>query len=128
MSKDKELLVKNQTFFSRIKNKIKSFLENLFFEEVEEIVEDEEKLKNEEDEKNEFIKGIKIEEDPERIRLFKLQDMIRYRQIDEKDISSEDVSKLRELYQEQIDNLRNLIDNHKNEIEIIKNRIEANQN
>ena len=119
MSKDKELLVKNQTFFSRIKNKIKSFLENLFFEEVEEIVEDE---------KNEFIKGIKIEEDPERIRLFKLQDMIRYRQIDEKDISSEDVSKLRELYQEQIDNLRNLIDNHKNEIEIIKNRIEANQN
>lgn len=128
MSKDKELLVKNQTFFSRIKNKIKSFLENLFFEEVEEIVEDEEKLKNEKDEKNEFIKGIKIEEDPERIRLFKLQDMIRYRQIDEKDISSEDVSKLRELYQEQIDNLRNLIDNHKNEIEIIKNRIEANQN
>lgn len=128
MSKDKELLVKNQTFFSRIKNKIKSFLENLFFEEVEEIVEDEEKLKNEKDEENEFIKGIKIEEDPERIRLFKLQDMIRYRQIDEKDISSEDVSKLRELYQEQIDNLRNLIDNHKNEIEIIKNRIEANQN
>lgn len=72
---------------------------------------------------SEMMKEIIIPLDKERERIRKLQCKFQNREIEEKDISKEDLKKLKKLYNTQINDLKNKIDRDIDEIEGYKNEI-----
>lgn len=109
----------NENIFSKIKN----FFKNLFFEQTiesyelntsEDIIENKQEIRN-----SIFAENIKVEETEEQ-KLLKLQRLIREKRISESDLSKEEKIKLRELYNSQIEDIRNSILQKRNKIMRIK--------
>lgn len=72
---------------------------------------------------NNFKQSIKVEEDKERLRLLKLQDDFSKGYILEEEISEEDVEKLHQLYDEQIEELNKSTENYKRKIMEIRKKL-----
>ena len=109
----------NENIFSKIKN----FFKNLFFGQTiesyelntsEDIIENKQEIRN-----SIFAENIKVEETEEQ-KLLKLQRLIRENRILESDLSKEEKNKLRELYNSQIEDIRNSILQKRNKIMRIK--------
>lgn len=109
----------NENIFSKIKN----FFKNLFFGQTiesyelntsEDIIENKQEIRN-----SIFAENIKVEETEEQ-KLLKLQRLIREKRILESDLSKEEKNKLRELYNSQIEDIRNSILQKRNKIMRIK--------
>ena len=62
-----------------------------------------------------FMKRIKVEEDKEEKRLLKLQDEFRKGNIQEEEMTKEDIEKLHILYNKQIEEIEQSIENYKQE-------------
>ncbi len=103
----KELTVVSSSIIDRIKNIFKK----LFLKKEIEVVEAEEKQKE-----NTFINSIKIEESDEEKRLLKLQSLIAEEVITEEELPTEDVKALHELYDKQILDLKKSIDEYREKI------------
>ena len=65
--------------------------------------------------------NIRIVQDEEIIRILELQKLFKAGEIKEKDLSSEDIIKLKTLYNNKINQLKYSIQNYKNKIVKIKN-------
>ena len=99
------LIPVNESIFTKIKNFFKNLfgqqtIENYEIENTENIVENQQEVKN-----SIFAENIKVEE-TENQKLLRLQRLIREKRISEVDLSVEEKSKLRKLYNSQIDDLR----------------------
>lgn len=103
----KELTVVKLSIIDRIKNIFKK----LFSKKEIEVVEKEEKQKE-----NTFINSIKIEESDEEKRLLKLQTLISEDIITEEELPKEDIKALHELYDKQILELKKSIDDYRERI------------
>lgn len=103
----KELTVVKLSIIDRIKNIFKK----LFSKKEIEVVEKEEKQKE-----NTFINSIKIEENNEEKRLLKLQTLILEDIITEEELPAEDIKALHELYDKQILELKKSIDDYRERI------------
>lgn len=103
----KELTVVKLSIIDRIKNIFKK----LFSKKEIEVVEKEEKQKE-----NTFINSIKIEENNEEKRLLKLQTLISEDIITEEELPAEDIKALHELYDKQILELKKSIDDYREKI------------
>lgn len=103
----KELTVVKLSIIDRIKNIFKK----LFSKKEIEVVEKEEKQKE-----NTFINNIKIEENNEEKRLLKLQTLISEDIITEEELPAEDVKALHKLYDRQILQLKKEIDDYREKI------------
>lgn len=103
----KELTVVKLSIIDRIKNIFKK----LFSKKEIEVVEKEEKQKE-----NTFINSIKIEENNEEKRLLKLQTLISEDIITEEELPAEDIKALHELYDKQILELKKSIDDYRERI------------
>lgn len=103
----KELTVVKLSIIDRIKNIFKK----LFSKKEIEVVEKEEKQKE-----NTFINSIKIEENNEEKRLLKLQTLISEDIITEEELPAEDVKALHKLYDRQILQLKKEIDDYREKI------------
>lgn len=80
--------------------------------------------------KNSFFKSIKIDEDPDKAKLLKIQDELEKRGINKKnafeltrDLSKEQRQKLETLYKEQINEFELSIKNYKNKIINIRKKL-----
>lgn len=103
----KELTIVRPSIIDRIKNIFKK----LFSKKEIEVVEKEEKQKE-----NTFINNIKIEENNEEKRLLKLQTLISEDIITEEELPAEDVKALHKLYDRQILQLKKEIDDYREKI------------
>ncbi len=113
------LIPVNESIFTKIKNFFKNLfgqqtIENYEIENTENIVENQQEVKN-----SIFAENIKVEE-TENQKLLRLQRLIREKRISEVDLSVEEKSKLRKLYNSQIDDLRKSILQKRNKIVKIK--------
>lgn len=82
------------------------------------LAENKENIKEVEDN---LTQNIKIEENPEKARLLKLQEEFSKGNIQEEDILKEDIDKLNKLYDEQMKEIENSIEEYKKEtVEIIE--------
>lgn len=82
------------------------------------LAENKENIKEVEDN---LTQNIKIEENPEKVRLLKLQEEFSKGNIQEEDILKEDIDKLNKLYDEQMKEIENSIEEYKKEtVEIIE--------
>lgn len=113
------LIPVNESIFTKIKNFFKNLfgqqtIENYEIENTENIVENQQEVKN-----SIFAENIKAEE-TENQKLLRLQRLIREKRISEVDLSVEEKSKLRKLYNSQIDDLRRSILQKRNKIVKIK--------
>lgn len=113
------LIPVNESIFTKIKNFFKNLfgqqtIENYEIENTENIVENQQEVKN-----SIFAENIKAEE-TENQKLLRLQRLIREKRISEVDLSVEEKSKLRKLYNSQIDDLRKSILQKRNKIVKIK--------
>lgn len=109
------LIPVNESIFTKIKNFFKNLfgqqtIENYEIENTENIVEDQQEVKN-----SIFAESIKVEETEEQ-KLLRLQRLIREKRISENDLSVEEKQKLRNLYNSQINNLKNSILQKRNKI------------
>ena len=84
------------------------------------------------DNKNSFFKSIKFEEDPDTVKLLKIQDELEKRGINEKnafeltkDLSEEQKKKLEILYKDQIKEFELSLENYKNKIISIRKKLGA---
>ena len=73
--------------------------------------------------KNEFFKSIKVEEDPDRVKLLEIQDELERMGINQrnvfeltKDLTKKQKQKLENLYREQIRSYEISVENYKNKI------------
>lgn len=113
------LIPVNESIFAKIKNFFKNLfgqqtIENYELKNSENIVEDKGKIRN-----SIFAENIKVEETEEQ-KLLRLQRLIREKRLSENDLSVEEKQKLRDLYNSQIQNLRNSILQKRNKIKRIK--------
>lgn len=106
---NKKLIQYHQTIFS----KIKTLLKNFFFRNRETIKVEE--IKN----KDSFLENIIINENQEENRLRQLKKLYDDREVKEKDITNEDIDKLIEMYDKEIEELRADTEKRKNNIERI---------
>lgn len=109
------LIPVNESIFTKIKNFFKNLfgqqtIEDYKIENTDDIVENQEEIKN-----SIFAESIKVEETEEQ-KLLRLQKLIREKRISENDLSVEEREKLRNLYNSQINNLRNSILQKRNKI------------
>lgn len=104
----------NESIFTKIKNFFKNLFGRQTIENTDNIVENQEKIKN-----SIFTENIKIEETEEQ-KLVRLQKLVREKRISEKDLSIEEREKLRKLYNSQIEDLRKSILQKRNKIMKIK--------
>ena len=115
--KQNKLAKQNKNIFYKL---IKSFL-NLFknpkIEEIKIIEKPKEKSTNE------FISNIEVKEEHDKKRLLKLQKDFEAGLITESQMDEEDIYKLHELYNSQIEELENLTKNYKKRIIEIKRKI-----
>ncbi len=113
------LIPVNESIFTKIKNFFKNLfgqqtIENYELKNSENIVEDKGEIRN-----SIFSENIKVEETEEQ-KLLRLQRLIREKRLSENDLSVEEKQKLRDLYNSQIQNLRNSILQKRNKIMKIK--------
>ena len=87
--------------------------------------------KNESNKEDLFLKSIKVEEDPDTVKLLKIQDELERRGINAKnafeltkDLSEEQKQKLETLYKEQIKKYKLSLENYKNKIISIRKKID----
>ena len=105
-------------------NKIKIFLMKLFRKSKKDLKEDLSKI-DKNTKKESFVNSIKIEESEEK-ELLRLQEQYRKGKIKEEDLSNEQIDKLCDLYDRQIENLQKEINIRKQEIlEYVKKMITA---
>ena len=105
-------------------NKIKIFLMKLFRKSKKDLKEDLSKI-DKNTKKESFVNSIKIEESEEK-ELLRLQEQYRKGKIKEEDLSKEQIDKLCDLYDRQIENLQKEINIIKQEIlEYVKKMITA---
>lgn len=114
MKKEDEMISTNGIMY-----KIKSFFKNLF-KKKEVIVEE----KKEEKIENSFNESIVIKKDEERERLLELQKRFREGKLNPEDVTEEDIDKLTELYNEQIEALNKQIEEDTAAIEKCNREIE----
>lgn len=117
---NKGILVKIVNFFKKILGKDKSSY----------IVPN--NTKNEQNNKNSFFKSIKFEEDPDTVKLLKIQDELERRGINAKnafeltkDLSEEQKKKLETLYKDQIKEFELSLETYKNKIISIRKKLDA---
>ena len=118
---NKGILVKIVSFFKKILGKDKSSY-----------IVPSNNTKNEQNNKNSFLKSIKFEEDPDEVKLLKIQDELEKRGINErnayeltKDLSEEQKQKLETLYKDQIKEFELSLENYKNKIISIRKKLGA---
>jgi len=105
-------------------NKIKIFLMKLFRKSKKDLKGDSSKI-DKNTKKESFVNSIKIEESEEK-ELLRLQEQYRKGKIKEEDLSKEQIDKLCDLYDRQIENLQKEINIRKQEIlEYVKKMITA---
>lgn len=117
-----QIMEKKENIFS----KIGRFLKKIFVRKNNS--KDEEKVESETikqgEKENNFVDEIKIEDDPEKERLIKLQKDFREGKISQGDLSDEDIEKLGKLYDEQIEKLKIQIEDCKKRIEDKKQKLQ----
>lgn len=106
---NKELVQYNETIFTKAKRILKSF----FKKQENKIISNEVKYKNN------FIENITISENEEEKRLKELKKLYDNREIEEENISNEDIDKLIEMYNNEIKELKIDTKIRKNKIEKI---------
>lgn len=118
---NKGILVKMVNFFKKILGKDKSSY-----------IVPNNNTKNEQNNKNSFFKSIKFEEDPDTVKLLKIQDELERRGINAKnafeltkDLSEEQKKKLETLYKNQIKEFELSLENYKNKIISIRKKLGA---
>lgn len=118
---NKGILVKIVNFFKKILGKDKSSY-----------IVPSNNTKNEENNKNSFFKSIKFEEEPDTVKLLKIQDELEKRGINKKnafeltkDLSEEQKQKLETLYREQIKEFEVSLENYKKKIISIRKKIDT---
>lgn len=119
---NKGILVKIVNFFKKILGKDKSSY----------IVPNNTTKNEENNNKNSFFKSIKFEEDPDTLKLLKIQDELERRGINAKnafeltkDLSEEQKKKLETLYKDQIKEFELSLENYKNKIISIRKKLGA---
>ena len=106
--KNNKLIVYKKSIF----RKISDFFKKIFSK--KEVLPKEVIITNEKD--NNFLENIQIKEDKEKIRLIQLKQQYENGEIDEEEISDEDVDKLCELYKKETDELNADTERRKNHI------------
>lgn len=114
MKKEDEMISTNGVMY-----KIKSFFKNLF--KKKEVVEEKQE---EEKQETSFDETIAIKKDEERERLLELQKRFREGKLNPEDVTEEDIDKLTELYNEQIEALNKQIEEDTAAIEKCNREIE----
>lgn len=114
MKKEDEMISTNGVMY-----KIKKFFKNLF--KKKEVVEEK---KEEEKQETSFDETIAIKKDEERERLLELQKRFREGKLNPEDVTEEDIDKLTELYNEQIEALNKQIEEDTAAIEKCNREIE----
>ena len=107
--KNNELIIYKKSIF----RKISDFFKKIFSK--KEVVQNEDIIVN--NNKNDsFIKNIRIKENKEELRLLQLKQQYENGEIDEEDMSDEDVDKLCQLYEKETDELNADTERRKNHI------------
>ncbi len=107
--KNNELIIYKKSIF----RKISDFFKKIFSK--KEVLQNEDIIVN--NEKNDsFIKNIQIKENKEELRLLQLKQQYENGEIDEEDISDEDIDKLCKLYEKETDELNADTERRKNNI------------
>ena len=106
--KNNKLIVYKKSIF----RKISEFFKKIFLK--KEVLPKEVIITNEKN--NNFLENIQIKEDKEKIRLIQLKQQYEKGEIDEEEISDEDVDKLCELYKKETDELNADTERRKNHI------------
>ena len=106
--KSNKLIVYKKNIF----RKISEFFKKIFSK--KEVLPKEVIITNEKD--NAFLENIQIKEDKEELRLLQLKQQYENGEIDEEEISDEDVDKLCELYEKEADELNADTERRKNHI------------
>ena len=106
--KNNKLIVYKKSIF----RKISEFFKKIFSK--KEVLSKEVIITNEKN--NNFLENIKIKEDKEELRLLQLKQQYENGEIDEEEISDEDVDKLCELYKKETDKLNADTERRKNHI------------
>lgn len=104
MKKEEEMISTNGIMY-----KIKSFFKNLFKKKEQEVQVDKVEEKGEEV-KSAFEESIVVKKDEERERILELQKRFREGKLNPEDVTEEDIDKLTELYNEQIEELNKQIE------------------
>ena len=104
-----EMIQYKQTIFS----KLKRFLKKIFFKEENKMGENELKYKEN------FLKNFIVKENEEEKRLKELKKLYDNKELAEEKISNEDIDKLIEMYDKEIEELRSNTEMRKNRIEQI---------
>ena len=120
VSENKGILVKIVSFFKKILCKDKPSYST-----------PKNNTKNDSNKEDLFLKSIKFEEDPDTVKLLKIQDELERRGINAKnafeltkDLSEEQKQKLETLYKEQIKKYKLSLENYKNKIISIRKKID----
>ena len=106
--KNNKLIIYKKSIF----RKISDFFKKIFSKEV---VQNENIIVNN-DKNDSFIKNIQIKENKEELRLLQLKQQYENGEIDEEDMSDEDVDKLCQLYEKETDELNADTERRKNHI------------
>ena len=108
MKNNKLIIYKNSIF-----RKISDFFKKIFSK--KEVVQNEDIIVNN-DKNDSFIKNIQIKENKEELRLLQLKQQYENGEIDEEDMSDEDIDKLCKLYEKETDELNADSERRKNHI------------
>ena len=108
MKNNKLIIYKNSIF-----RKISDFFKKIFSK--KEVVQNEDIIVNN-DKNDSFIKNIQIKENKEELRLLQLKQQYENGEIDEEDMSDEDIDKLCKLYEKETDELNADTERRKNHI------------
>lgn len=117
-----QIVEKKESFWNKLKTLIRKIFRKENINDSEENVED--TNKNQEEKEKNFETIVKIEKDSEKERLLKLQREFRAGQINQGDLSNEDIEKLGKLYDEQIERLKIQIEECKKRIEDKKRKLQ----
>lgn len=104
MKKEEEMISTNGIIY-----KIKSFFKNLF-KKKEQLAEETSAEVSSMDEKSAFEESIVVKKDEEKERILELQRRFREGKLNPEDVTEEDIDKLTELYNEQIEDLNKKIE------------------
>lgn len=107
--KNNELIIYKKSIF----RKIIDFFKNIFSK--KEVLKNEDIIVNN-DKDDSFIKNIQIKENKEELRLLQLKQQYENGEIDEEDMSDEDIDKLCKLYEKETDELNADTERRKNHI------------
>ena len=99
--KNNKLIIYKENIFA----KIHKFISRIFGKSEISIEKEKDILQNADATNNDFLKNIQIKEDSEEIRIKKLQQQYDNGEIDEDDLSEEDVNKIIKLYEEETEKL-----------------------